>query len=79
MVTADEVRSLALSLPGAEEHEHWGKPSFRVRNKIFAVNFVICLYWHGNLYLPKIWLKLTMDHYREAGKSIREGKSWTVI
>lgn len=37
MVTTDEVRSLALSLPEAEEHEHWGKPAFRVRNKIFAV------------------------------------------
>lgn len=37
MVTIDEVRKLALSLPEAEEVEHWGKPSFRVRNKIFAV------------------------------------------
>jgi hypothetical protein len=37
MVTTDEVRNLALSLPEAEEHEHWGKPAFRVRNKIFAV------------------------------------------
>ncbi|MFD0958359.1 MmcQ/YjbR family DNA-binding protein [Paenibacillus chungangensis] len=37
MVTIDEVRSLALSFPETEEFEHWGKPSFRVRNKIFAV------------------------------------------
>jgi hypothetical protein len=37
MVTTDEVRSLALSLPETEEHDHWGKPSFRVQNKIYAV------------------------------------------
>lgn len=37
MVTTDEVRQWALSLPEAELFEHWGKPSFRVRNKIFAV------------------------------------------
>ncbi|CAM3674065.1 MmcQ/YjbR family DNA-binding protein [Brevibacillus invocatus] len=37
MVTTDDVRGLALSLPETEEHEHWGKCSFRVRNKIFAV------------------------------------------
>ncbi|ALA51445.1 MmcQ/YjbR family DNA-binding protein [Shouchella clausii] len=37
MVTIDQVRQLALSLPETEEVEHWGKPSFRVRNKIFAV------------------------------------------
>jgi hypothetical protein len=35
-MTADEFRSLALSLPEAEEKEHMGHPDFRVRNKIFA-------------------------------------------
>lgn len=36
-MTDDEVKSIALSLPDAELREHWGKPSFRVRDKIFAV------------------------------------------
>lgn len=36
MITADEVRRLALSLPGVEEKETWGHPTFRVRDKIFA-------------------------------------------
>lgn len=35
-MTADEFRSLALSLPEAEERAHMGHPDFRVRNKIFA-------------------------------------------
>jgi hypothetical protein len=35
-VTADEFRSLALSLPEAVESAHMGHPDFRVRGKIFA-------------------------------------------
>lgn len=37
MVTTDELRRMALELPEAEEHDHWDKPSYRVRGKIFAV------------------------------------------
>jgi hypothetical protein len=36
MVDLEIARELALSLAGAEEHEHWGRPSFRVRQRIFA-------------------------------------------
>ncbi len=32
----DEFRSLALSLPEAEERAHMGHPDFRVHGKIFA-------------------------------------------
>jgi hypothetical protein len=35
-VTADDFRSLALSLPEASEDAHMGHPDFRVRGKIFA-------------------------------------------
>ena len=35
-MTADDARRLALSLPGAVEQDHHGRPSFRVRGKIFA-------------------------------------------
>ena len=35
-MTADQFRSLALSLPEALEREHMGHPDFRVRGKIFA-------------------------------------------
>jgi hypothetical protein len=35
-VTADEFRSLALSLPEAVEAEHMDHPDFRVGGKIFA-------------------------------------------
>lgn len=33
----EEIRRIALSLPGTEEVEHWGKPSFRINNKIFTI------------------------------------------
>jgi hypothetical protein len=36
MVTVEEVRHFCLTLPEAEELDHWGKPSFRIRNKIFV-------------------------------------------
>jgi hypothetical protein len=35
-MTADEFRSLALSLPEASESAHMDHPDFRVRGKIFA-------------------------------------------
>ncbi len=35
-MTADEFRSLALSLPESVERAHMGHPDFRVRGKIFA-------------------------------------------
>lgn len=36
MVTPAQLREFALDLPGAEERETWGHPTFRVRDKIFA-------------------------------------------
>ena len=36
MATASGFRKVALSLPEVEERSHFGKPDFRVRNKIFA-------------------------------------------
>ncbi|MEE1755210.1 MmcQ/YjbR family DNA-binding protein [Streptomyces sp. SP18CS02] len=38
MVTADEVRSIALSLPGAVEKLSWGMPTFRAGQggRVFA-------------------------------------------
>lgn len=36
MLTLDAAMKLALSLPGAEEKDHFGSPSFRVGDKIYA-------------------------------------------
>ena len=36
-MTGPQLRELALSLPGAQERETWGHPTFRVRDKIFVI------------------------------------------
>jgi hypothetical protein len=36
MVSTDEARRLALSLPDTVERDHHGRPSFRVSGRIFA-------------------------------------------
>lgn len=36
MISADQARRLALSLPDAVEQDHHGRPSFRVKRRIFA-------------------------------------------
>lgn len=36
MVTIDQAKKMALSLPETEEKRHFHIPDFRVRNKIFA-------------------------------------------
>jgi hypothetical protein len=36
MVTQEQARALALQLPEAIEQDHHGRPSFRIRGKIFA-------------------------------------------
>ena len=36
MVTEDDVRRIALSLPGTTEKPSYGMPGFRVKDKLFA-------------------------------------------
>jgi hypothetical protein len=35
MSNCDDVRRLALALPGVEEVAHWGVPAFRTKRRIF--------------------------------------------
>ncbi len=51
-VSVERCRALALSMPEAAEQDHFGKPSFRVRGKIF-----------GTLWLKerRAVLKLSLD------------------
>ena len=39
MVSREQAQHLALSLPGALEQDHHGRPSFRVAGKIFATQW----------------------------------------
>ena len=40
MVDLETARQIALSFSGSEEKDHFGMPSFRVKNKIFATLWV---------------------------------------
>jgi hypothetical protein len=35
MATCKDVRDLALALDGVEEVEHWGRPAYRTKRRIF--------------------------------------------
>lgn len=39
MLSPKTLRDLALSLPETDEHDHWSRPSFRVKKKIFVTLF----------------------------------------
>ena len=51
------MRKLCLALPEAHEVEAWGEPTFRVRNKMFAM-FASAGNHHGGG-RPAVWLKST--------------------
>jgi len=40
MVDLETARQIALSFPGSEEKDHFGIPSFRVNNRIFATLWI---------------------------------------
>jgi hypothetical protein len=40
MIGIEIVRKYALSLPGVEKKSHFGMPSFRIRNRIFATLWI---------------------------------------
>lgn len=37
MATEADVRKIALALEGVSEVDHWGRPSYRTKARIFAV------------------------------------------
>jgi hypothetical protein len=51
-VKFERFRQLCLSLPEAEERETWGEPTFRVRDRIFAM---------GSLEDDYVSLKASLD------------------
>lgn len=52
-----QLRKVCLALPGAHEVEAWGAPTFRVRNKLFAM-YADANDHHGGG-RPGVWVKST--------------------
>jgi len=55
--TLDRVRKICLKLPEAHEVEAWGEPTFRVRNKLFAMYAAPNNHHGGGR--PALWIKST--------------------
>ena len=53
----EKVRKVCLALPEAHEVEAWGEPTFRVRNKLFAM-YAAAGNHHG-AGRPSLWIKAT--------------------
>jgi hypothetical protein len=53
----ERLRALCLALPEAHEVEAWGEPTFRVRNKMFAM-YATAGTHHGKG-RPSVWCKAT--------------------
>ncbi len=54
------LRRLCLALPEAHEVEAWGEPTFRVRNKLFAM-YADAANHHGSG-RPAVWCKATLSN-----------------
>lgn len=54
------LRRLCLAFPEAHEVEAWGEPTFRVRNKLFAM-YAAAGNHHG-AGRPAVWCKATRDN-----------------
>ncbi len=53
------VRERCLALPEAHEAEAWGEPTFRVRNKLFAMYAAADRHGRGR---PAVWVKATPEN-----------------
>jgi hypothetical protein len=54
------LRKLCLALPDAHEVEAWGEPTFRVRNKMFAMYANASTHHGGGT--DSVWLKALRDN-----------------
>jgi predicted DNA-binding protein (MmcQ/YjbR family) len=54
----EQVRSVCLSFAEAHEVEAWGEPTFRVRNKMFAMYASSDTHHGGGR--PSVWVKSTL-------------------
>jgi predicted DNA-binding protein (MmcQ/YjbR family) len=54
----ERLRSVCLSFPEAHEVEAWGEPTFRVKNKMFAMYASSDTHHGGGR--PSVWVKSTL-------------------
>jgi hypothetical protein len=75
MATSADVRRKALALDGVSEVDHWGRPAFRTRKRIFAVIRPDGLYLH----LPEERKQFLFEAAPEVFVKFMWGKTANVI
>ena len=76
MLSADDARRVALSLPEAVEQDHHGRPSFRVAGKIFAT------LWderHMNVMLDEPGILTAVEAHPEICAEVMWGKRLAAV
>jgi hypothetical protein len=76
MVSTDEARRIALSLPETVEQDHHGRPSFRVSGRIFAT------LWdpeHMNVMLDEPGIHTAVEAHRDVCSGVMWGKRLSAV
>jgi len=76
MVSTDEARRLALSLPETVEQDHHGRPSFRVTGRIFAT------LWdpeHMNVMLDEPGIRTAVEAHPDVCAEVMWGKRLAAV
>jgi hypothetical protein len=76
MLTSEQARRLALARPDAVEHDHHGRPSFRVAGRIFAT------LWdehHMNVMVDEPGILTAVGAHPEVCEEVRWGKRLAAI
>ena len=76
MVSTDDARRLALSLPDTVEQDHHGRPSFRVAGRIFAT------LWdpeHMNVMLDEPGIRTAVQAHPDVCADVMWGKRLAAV
>src|ERR1700761_7670503 len=76
MVSTEEARRLALSLPDTAEQDHHGRPSFRVAGRIFAT------LWdqdHMNVMLDEPGIRTAVQEHPDVCAEVMWGKRLAAV
>jgi hypothetical protein len=76
VLSPDDVRRLALTLPEAVEQDHHGRPSFRVAGKIFATLWDDA---HANVMLEEGGIRTAVDAHPETCSEVWWGKRLAAV
>src|ERR1700761_5210726 len=76
MVSTEEARRLALSLPDTAEQDHHGRPSFRVAGKIFATLWDL---EHMNVMLDEPGIRTAVQAHPDVCAEVMWGKRLAAV